>query len=425
MNPILLAVLLLLAQPRRDAHVVVISLDGFSARALQNPHLPLPNLRRLMAEGAYAKAMVPVNPTITWPNHTAIVTGVDASVHGVLFNGLPVRKNSTVEVVESVDKAKLVHATTVYDLAFRAGLTTAEVDWVAIQNSGTITWSFPEEPSAEGAVQRELVAAGIVNTGQIRDFPKLPITERDEHWQNAAIEILKTHKPNLMLLHFLTTDSVQHQYSPNTLAADAALILADQRVGRVVEAIREIGIEKRTTVIVVSDHGFKTVRKLIHPRAVLGQGSDVFVVPEGGTAMVYIMNPANRTTLLQSMAQQFAAIEGIAHVITSAQFSEFGYPALEKGLGMADLVLAAKEGYAFDGKSEGKAVSESVPPVGTHGYLNTDPDMNAIFIAWGAGIRKGIQIPEIRNVDVAPTIARLLGIEMSGVSGHVLSDVLE
>jgi predicted AlkP superfamily pyrophosphatase or phosphodiesterase len=425
MNPILLAVLFLLAQSRRDAHVVVISLDGFSARALQNPHLPLPNLRRLMAEGAYAKAMVPVNPTITWPNHTAIVTGVDASVHGVLFNGLPVRKNATIEIVESVDKAKLVHATTVYDLAFRAGLTTAEVDWVAIQNSGTITWSFPEEPSAEGAVQRELVAAGVVNSGQIRDFPKLPITERDEHWQNAAIEILKTHKPNLMLLHFLTTDSVQHQYAPNTLAADAALILADQRVGRVLDAIREIGTEKRTTVIVVSDHGFKTVRKLIHPRAVLGQGSDVFVVPEGGTAMVYIMNPAKRTSLLVSLPQQFGAVEGIARVITSAQFPEFGYPAPEKDVGMADLVLAAKEDYAFDGKSEGEPVSESVPPVGTHGYLNTDPDMNAIFIAWGAGIRTGIQIPEIRNVDVAPTIARLLGIEMSGVSGHALSDVLE
>jgi predicted AlkP superfamily pyrophosphatase or phosphodiesterase len=136
------------------------------------------------------------------------------------------------------------------------------------------------------------------------------------------------------------------------------------------------------------------------------------------------MNPAKRASLLHSLPQQFAAIEGIARVITPEQFSEFGYPAPEKDGGM-DLVLAASDGYAFDGKSDGEPVSESVPPIGTHGYLNTDPDMNAIFIAWGAGIRKGIQIPEIRNLDVAPTIARLLGIEMSGVSGHALANILE
>jgi predicted AlkP superfamily pyrophosphatase or phosphodiesterase len=427
-NLILLVVFMALpvpAQPRSDSHVVVISLDGFAAYALQNPHVPLPNLRRLMAEGAYATAMVPVNPTVTWPNHTAIVTGVDASVHGVVYNGLAVKKDSTIEIHEAVDKATLVHATTVYDLAFHAGLTTAEVDWVAIRNSGTINWSFAEEPSAEGAVEREVAAAGIVSADEIRTFRKLPITERDEHWQNVAIQILKVHRPNLLLLHFLTTDSVQHRYAPNTLAADTALALADQRVGRIVEAIREMGMEKKTTVIVVSDHGFKTVRKLIHPRAILReQGSDVFVVPEGGTAMVYIMNPAKRASLLHSLPQQFAAIEGIARVITPEQFSEFGYPAAEKGGGM-DLVLAASDGYAFDGKSDGEPVSESVPPIGSHGYLNTDPDMNAIFIAWGAGIRKGIQLPEIRNLDVAPTIARLLGIEMSGVSGHALANVLE
>jgi hypothetical protein len=51
--------------------------------------------------------------------------------------------------------------------------------------------------------------------------------------------------------------------------------------------------------------------------------------------------------------------------------------------------------------------------------------MNAIFIAGGAGIRKGIQMREIRNIDVAPTIARLLGIDMSGVSGRPLTEILE
>ena len=69
----------------------MISLDGFPAYALDDPRLPIPTLRKLAREGVAATSMRPVNPTVTWPNHTAIVTGVDASEHHVLFNGLLTR----------------------------------------------------------------------------------------------------------------------------------------------------------------------------------------------------------------------------------------------------------------------------------------------------------------------------------------------
>jgi hypothetical protein len=71
--------------------VVVISLDGFPAYALDDPRPPIPTLRNLAQEGAGAASMQPINPTITWPNHTSTVTGVDASEHQVLFNGLLIR----------------------------------------------------------------------------------------------------------------------------------------------------------------------------------------------------------------------------------------------------------------------------------------------------------------------------------------------
>ncbi len=77
--------------PASARHVVVISLDGFPTYALHDPAIPLPVLRKLIREGASADGMKPVNPTVTWPNHTAIVTGVNASQHGVIYNGLPVR----------------------------------------------------------------------------------------------------------------------------------------------------------------------------------------------------------------------------------------------------------------------------------------------------------------------------------------------
>src|SRR5215831_9401351 len=72
---------------QKNRTVVVISLDGFPAYALKDPRLPVPTLRQVMAEGAVAGSMRPINPTVTWPNHTAMVTGVNAAKHQVVFNG--------------------------------------------------------------------------------------------------------------------------------------------------------------------------------------------------------------------------------------------------------------------------------------------------------------------------------------------------
>ena len=84
------------AQPPKDRTVVVISIDGLPAYSFDDFRLPAPTLRRLAREGAIAKGMRPVNPTVTWPNHTSMVTGVPPAVHGVLFNGMLVRQGVTV-----------------------------------------------------------------------------------------------------------------------------------------------------------------------------------------------------------------------------------------------------------------------------------------------------------------------------------------
>src|SRR6185437_16514506 len=75
--------------------VIVISLDAFGAESLKEPELPAPTLHALMQQGVHAVSMRPINPTITWPNHTSMVTGVDASRHHVLVNGLIVNQRET------------------------------------------------------------------------------------------------------------------------------------------------------------------------------------------------------------------------------------------------------------------------------------------------------------------------------------------
>src|SRR4051794_13424350 len=110
--------------PAKDRIVVLISVDGFPAWIWKDPNLVVPNLRKLAAEGAVADAMTVSNPSITWINHTTLVTGVNPRKHGVLYNGLLMRNGPTGALALEPwrDKAELVHVPTVYDAAFNAGL---------------------------------------------------------------------------------------------------------------------------------------------------------------------------------------------------------------------------------------------------------------------------------------------------------------
>ncbi|HYW43236.1 MAG TPA: ectonucleotide pyrophosphatase/phosphodiesterase [Bryobacteraceae bacterium] len=427
------------AQPAPDRHVIVMSIDGFPAYALRDPGIPLPVLRKLIAEGGAAEGVTPINPTVTWPNHTAIVTGVDATKHGVLYNGLPVRgaDGRQLRVQPWVDKTQLVEARTVYDAAHDAGLTVAEVDWVAIYHAASVNWSFAELPQEDG-VAREMIDRGLVTQEQIRNFQKFQITLKDDIWMRAAVHIIETHKPNLLLLHLLATDSAQHQYGARSLAANTALILGDRQVQRVLDAIDRAGIRESTTLFVVSDHGFKSFQHTIRPNALLREKGllaeregqvdcDAWAVTEGGTAMVYVTREGKRATLLPALAEAFRGVPGVAQIILPAEYPKFGYPSVTPGGRMADMVLAAAPGYAFEPAITGQ-VAGDVPAgasLGTHGYLASDPDMTAILVAWGAGIRPGSHAGVVPNLSIAPTIARLLGVPLPGTPAPPLGELLQ
>jgi len=417
--------------------VVVVSLDGFPASALSDPALPVPTLRQLAAAGTAATGMTVVNPAVTWPNHTSMVTGVSAARHGVLFNGMLIRggPKEPLRVEPWRDKREMVQGDTVYDLAYRAGLATAQVDWVAIHNPGTITWAFPEKPRVDGPVEAAMIAAGAITKAELEGFAKAPITRRDQIWTAAARYIIRTHKPRLLLMHLLTLDSTQHRYGPGSLAASAAMAFLDAQVAQVIQELRGAGLESRTTLLVVSDHGFKSSARIIRANAVLRQAGlltvegpgvqcDAYVVPEGGTAMVYITDPQNRERLRPKLTQMFRGTEGVDRVLAGGDFAGLGLPSPAQNAQMADLVLVAREGYAFGAGQDGDAVSAAAGGAGHHGALNTDPDMNAIFIASGYRIRPGARLGQIANVDVAPTIAALLGLKMEHVEGRTLDVML-
>jgi len=419
-------------------HVVIISLDGFPARALDDPYLPVPALRRLAERGAMTKAMRPVDPTVTWANHTSMVTGVAPAKHGVIFNGLLVREPGVPPRVEPWrDKKEMVHARTLYDAAHEAGLTTAQVDWVAIWNAPTITWEFRERPEPGQAIPREMVKTGVLAEADVASFSSKNIIWRDEVWTSAAAHILRQHRPNLMLFHLLNLDSTQHRYGPDTPAAATTMTHLDAQVARIVAAVAQAGLTARTTFFIVSDHGFKTVKRHIRPNAAFAKAgllkivdgkitaAEAYSVPEGGSALVYVTVPDPRGEILAQTKRALDGIEGIERVVEPAEFATYGLPAPTATGQMGALFVLGKSGYAFTADI-GDAVVVDVPAasLGSHGYVASDPDLQAIFIASGRGIRPGMKIDGVRNLDIAPTAARLLGVKLGDVDGRVLSEIL-
>jgi predicted AlkP superfamily pyrophosphatase or phosphodiesterase len=427
--------------PAKDRIVILISVDGFPAWIWKDPNLVIPNLRKLAAEGAVADAMTVSNPSITWINHTTLVTGVNPRKHGVLFNGLLMRNGPTGPLALEPwrDKAELVHVPTVYDVAFKAGLKTAQVDWVAILNSGTINYEFLEIPTPGGATEQEMIAAGIVSADDIRNWTKgRTIVWRDAVWTKAAMHIVEQHKPNLLLYHLLTTDAVNHANGPGTIASYAAYAYADRLIGDLLDSLTRAGLRDRATIVVATDHGFKKVQKVIHTNVALRdaglirlkdgkvESCDAYAMPQGGLCFVYVTDPAKRAELLPKLKTLCAGLEGVAKVIDGNDGPTLGMPTPAENQGMGDLVLYAKDSYAFfQGLDGAEVVRESKTYLGTHGYLNTDPEIDGIFLASGYGIKPGVKLERVTNLDVAPTIAELLGVPLPNVEGRVLTEILE
>jgi predicted AlkP superfamily pyrophosphatase or phosphodiesterase len=203
-------------------------------------------------------------------------------------------------------------------------------------------------------------------------------------------------------------------------------------------SVEAAGLKDKTTYIVVTDHGFKKVRRTIDVNVALqaaglirikGKGvtdCDAYTMPEGGLAFVYINDPARRAELLPKLKRIAAGIEGIDQVIDGADANRLGMPTPAENSGTGDLILFAKPGYAFlKGQNWTDVVSESKTYLGTHGYPASDPELDGIFLASGVGIKKGVALGRVSNLDVAPTAARLLGITLPNVEGKPIAAALE
>jgi predicted AlkP superfamily pyrophosphatase or phosphodiesterase len=434
------------AQPQRDRCVVLVSVDGLANFYFEDPRADMPTLRRLAREGARAEGLVCSFPTVTWPNHTTLVTGVPPAKHGVIGNNYVDRKTaSPVALIPDplFDKDQVVTSPTIYDAAHQAGLKTAAVIWPATRNAKTLDWTVPD--MAGDAWQKygtpswlaELRAAGLP-VDRHGDWVSQPAggVQRDWLYVRMAAQVLEKHAPNLLLIHLVETDHVQHRYGPRSDEAYWSVNYADDRLRDLVEAIERSPLKGKTTLLVCSDHGFFPIEKEIRTNVLLKQlglleaeGAKItrksaLGLGQGGACAVYIFDEARREEISRRLQQVLAATEGVEAVFTPDEYQRLGQPTPREDPRGADLWISARSGYSFSDTPAGE--SPLVPREtrgGTHGYLPDQPDLLGTCIIWGRGVAPGTRLGKVSNLDIAPTMAHLLGIELPTAAGRPLAAI--
>lgn len=417
-------------------HVIVFGVDGLVPdyyHQADRHGLKIPALRALMGRGSYAKGVEGVWPTVTFPSNATLVTGARPARHGVISNTPfdPKNENQGGWYWYSQD----LRAKTLWDAAGEKGLVTATLDW-PVTAGARVDYNIPEIWRAGNAEDAKLVrllsTPGLVEEIEAR-FGRIPTPyfSTDAERGPVAAYVVEKKRPHLAFVYFSDLDTVQHEHGPYTPEAFSTLEMIDGEIARVIEATRAAGIYEETVFAVTSDHGFERVEKRVNPQALLRflgfiQTDDRGRVTEWKASMygaAVMLQDENDVETLNRLRKIFATLgefpeSGIARIYEKEEIERLGgYPG-------ASLLLEPRDGFSIGGPPDGNFVSE-VRRGGTHGLPPHFASMKASFILTGPGVRRGVVLEECRMIDVAPTLAYLLDLELPEAEGRVLEELLE
>ena len=425
------------AQQQQPARVplILISIDGLMPDYVLEADkrgLKIPNLRRLLKEGAFATGVVGVTPTVTYPSHTTLLTGVSPAKHGIVTNTPfdPYSKNMGGWYWYAED----VKVPTLWEVAGKAGLVTASVDW-PVSVGADIRFNIVQYWRASTPDDRKLTRAlstkGLLSEAEqtLGPYPdgydyELPADRRRGKF---IAWMLEQKKPQFLTGYLSSLDEEQHRSAPYSPKSIETLEGIDTIVGEIRAAAERV-TNNRFVFCVVSDHGHITADKELHLNAAFADAKlldldaqqklkswRVFGWASGGSFGV-MLNDANDSQTrdrVRDLLKQLAAnpASGIDRVVEGADAAALN------GFSGAAFVVGLKPGFRTGGALTGP-VTRSGTAGGTHGYLPGHRDMEAAFFISGPGIAAGRSVGRIDMRDVAPTLATLLGVTLPGAEGR-------
>lgn len=426
-------------------HVIFISVDGLRPEFYLEERWPAPMMQRMAREGAHAKAVQGVTPTVTYPSHTTLVTGALPARHGIYHNR-PFSPGGVSDIWYM--ESKMIQVPTLWDAVHRDGGTSAGISW-PVSAGAPIDWNIPEfwsvagregnltGPAANAAALRSRVTpAGLLEEIEEASLGRFPAfywgrnLSREDAVGAMAGHIIEHHRPNLLLVHLNQTDYYQHAHGREHPDVKLAVAAVDRAISRMVDAARRAGIIDRTSFIIVGDHGFIDVKTRVLPNVWLVQAGlqedrpdrgtwRASFHPGGGSAFLHLRKPGDKATLEQVrhiLAGLPADVRLLFRVVEQEELRARGADP------ESSLALAAAPGVYLGGETNGPAVAPGTG--GAHGYFPELPEVHTGFVAWGAGVASGLVVPRMDLVDVAPVAAALLGLKFQTPDGVLRPEIL-
>ena len=426
-----------LTQEQAPPLLVMISVDGMRPDYVTEADAhsaKVPNLRRFLKEGTYALGAVGIVPTVTYPSHTTLVTGVWPAKHGIFANTTfdPLQQNQTGWYWYTED----IRVPTLWDAAAAAGRTTASLQW-PVTVGAHITWNIPEFWRASTPDDAKLLRA--VSTRGLLEEAKAELGEyrggidtsvqADESRGRFTEWILEKKHPGILTLHLSSLDHIEHETGPFSAESIAVLESIDATIGKI-RATAERLAPGRAYVAVVSDHGFVRTEwqlnlfplfrdvKLITVNE-KGKTTDWKAIPwpTGGSVAIVLKDPSDTATLSQ-VRELLATLasdpaNGIDRILEAEELHKRG------GYPPASFFVGLQPGWRTASTPDGPVLSKTKVG-GTHGALPDLPDLRAAFFLVGPGVPPGRSLGVIDMRDVAPTLAHEVGLSLPGADGKIL-----
>ena len=402
-------------------HVIFITIDGFRPDFYLAESWHTPNIHALMQDGAYAKAVNPVFPSITYPNHTTIITGVGPSKHGIYYNSIFEQQGSTGKIYWQDSS---IHAPTLWSAAKQKGLVVASLFW-PVSAGAPVDINIPDIGAKGEAIREQFTKPqGFIAALKKEVFGNADSIDygKNQNVGKIAAYVIKKSKPDLMMVHVFSVDHAQHLQGRNGLMVEEAVSDADETVGIIVNALKESGIWENTVLFVGGDHGFYNIAHNLSPNTWLknaGLMNNVknndwkaqFNNGSGGSTFLYLKNPSDKITLekvMKILDDQPDSIKQYFRILTRKQ--------LDKADANPEVALAltAEHDASFNNTLSG----------GTHGHFPDTKQIKTGLILHGPGIHRGAVIEEMDMRDMASIISQVLNISLPKSEGKIPKGLL-
>lgn len=427
-----------------NRRIVIVSLDATGKRDMEYM-LSLPNFRKIVDNGVFCDNVESVYPSLTYPAHTSIVTGLTPNHHRIVANTKfqPERNNP-----DWMYKKNLILGKSIIDVAKEKGMKVCTLLW-PVTGGGKIDYNLPEilvtrkwqnqitACLANGSIKYMLeLQKRFSNIRHGIEQPAL-----DDFIMASSEYTIKKYDPDLLMIHLTDVDTNRHIHGADNEYIKEALKRHDERLGNLLTWLSKTRSMEDTTFIVLGDHCQRDAHTIVYlNKYFLDKG---YITVKGdkivdykaiaktcdGSTYIYINDKwAMNEPFLMELTDSLNELKnteslGIQEIYTSEEAALMG----------ADencfVMIEGKPGFYF--LNEFEVLTEPVletknhKMLAIHGCLPTGEDLKTFFAAIGKGIKKGVKIDSMRLWDEGPTIAKLMGGNLPKADGRVMDEILE